>query len=71
MQEAPVTLNQGKSSIVDIPVTNTTQHDIVLPSRVILGHLQLVRSVTPLEVKLKEDVFDVQVKTVLKQQEKA
>ena len=68
--EALVTLNQGKSSMIDIPVTNTTQHDIVLPSREILGHLQLVRSVTPLEVKLKENVSDVQVKTVLKQQEK-
>ena len=70
VQEALVTIKQGKSSIIDIPVTNTTQHDIVLPNRVILGRLQLVRSVTPLEVKLKEDDSDVQVKSVLKQQEK-
>jgi hypothetical protein len=35
-------------SLIDIPVTNTTQHDIVLSGRLVLGNLQLVRSVTPL-----------------------
>jgi hypothetical protein len=54
VQEALTTVKQGKSSLINIPVTNTTQHDIVLPGRLVLGNLQLVRSVTPLEVKLKK-----------------
>ena len=49
------TMKRGKSRIIDIPVSNTTQHDIVLPGRVFLGHLQLVRSVTPMDVKLKDE----------------
>jgi hypothetical protein len=48
VQEAVTTVEQGKSSLIDIPVTNTTQHDIVLSGRLVLGNLQLVRSVTPL-----------------------
>ena len=55
VHEALITVKQGKSSIIDIPVSNTTHHDIVLPGRVVLGHIQLVRSVTPLEVKLKDE----------------
>ena len=55
VQEALTTVKQGKSSLIDIPVTNTTQHDIVLPGRLVPGNLQLVRSVTPLEVKLKKE----------------
>jgi hypothetical protein len=55
VQEALTTVKQGKSSLIDIPVTNTTQHDIVLPGRLFLGNLQLVRSVTPFEVKLKKE----------------
>ena len=48
-------IKRRKSSIIDIPVSNTTRHDIVLPSRLVLGRLHLVRSVTPLEVKLKDE----------------
>jgi hypothetical protein len=55
VQEALTKVKQGKSSLIDIPVTNTTQHDIVLPGRLVLGNLQLVRSLTPLEVKLKKE----------------
>ena len=34
VQEALTTVKQAKSSLIDIPVTNTTlQHDIVLPGR--------------------------------------
>ena len=32
VHEALTTINQGKSSIIEIPVLNITQHDIVLPS---------------------------------------
>ncbi|CAB3997932.1 Hypothetical predicted protein [Paramuricea clavata] len=37
VQEALTTVKQGKSSLIDIPVTNTTQHDIVLPDRLVLA----------------------------------
>jgi len=41
---------------VDIDsVDNPTKHDITLKGRTILGHLQQVKSVTPLEVNLKEE----------------
>jgi len=36
-------------------VDNPTKHDITLKGRTILGHLQQVKSVTSLEVKLKEE----------------
>ena len=34
---------------------NTTEHDIILKNRTVLGKLQLVKSVTPLEVRKKAD----------------
>jgi len=40
---------------VNIRVDNPTKHDITLKGRTILGHLQQVKSVTPLEVKLKDE----------------
>lgn len=48
-----LTINAGKSSRVEIEVTNETKHDIVLKNRSVLGRLQLVQSVTTVEVKLK------------------
>lgn len=39
---------------MNIRVDNPTQHDITLKGRTTLGHLQQVRLVTPLEVKLKD-----------------
>jgi hypothetical protein len=41
---------------MQVQVTNDTMHDIVLPGRTVLGSLELIRSVTPIEVKLKENV---------------
>lgn len=49
-----LTVKKGKSSQVDIDITNNTNHDIVLRGRTLLGRLQLVQSVTPVEVKMKE-----------------
>ena len=45
---------QGKSSQIETHVTNTTKHDILLPNRTVLGRIELVQSVTPVEVKFKE-----------------
>lgn len=57
-QEVPetlVTIRGGASSRVKIQVRNTTDHDITLRNRTVLGKLQLVKSVTPLEVRKRED----------------
>ena len=47
--------DKGSSSRLNVKVCNTTNHDIRLKGRTVLGHLQLVKSVTLLEVKLKEN----------------
>ena len=39
-------------SRVDIEVHNTNDHDITLPCRTLLGRLQLIKPVIPMEVKL-------------------
>lgn len=50
-------VNMGKSSRVkiEVEVTKMTKHDIKLNNRIVLGHLQLVQSVIPVEVKWKAD----------------
>ena len=45
----------GSTCRVNIRVYNQTKHDITLRGRTILGHLQQVKSVSPLEVKLREE----------------
>ena len=35
-------------------MTNITKHDILLPKRTVLGRIELVQSVTPMEVQFKE-----------------
>ena len=47
-------MKQDKSSQIEIKVTNTTKHDILLPNQTVLGRIELVQSVTPVEVKFKE-----------------
>ena len=42
------------ATVLPVTVTNNTKHNINLPGRVVLERLQLVRSVTPVEVKFKE-----------------
>ena len=54
IQEELTTVKQVNSTSLHIKVTNNTEHDITLFGRTMLGHLQLVRSVTPLEVKFKK-----------------
>ena len=50
-----LTVMAGKSSRVEVEVKSTSKHDIVLRNRTVLGRLQLIQSVTPVEVKLKAD----------------
>ena len=53
--ETLVTLRVGTSSRIRIQVKNTTDHDITLKKRTMLGKLELVKSVTPLEVRKREN----------------
>lgn len=46
------TVKKGSVSRVDIEVHNTSDHDITLPRRTLLGRLQLIKSITPMEVKV-------------------
>ena len=50
-----MTVAGGSTCRVNIRVDNPTKHDITLKGRTILGHLQQVKTVTPLEVQLKEE----------------
>ncbi|CAB4011313.1 Retrovirus-related Pol poly from transposon [Paramuricea clavata] len=54
LQEELKSIKQGNCSLMNVKITNQTNHDIILPGRTVVGHLQLVPSVTPIEVKLKE-----------------
>ena len=58
IQEELTLVRQGNSSLLHIKVTNDTDHDITLYGRTVLGRLQLVRSVTTLEVKFKETMVN-------------
>ena len=49
------TLKRGSSSKLCIEVHNSSNHDIPIPIHTLLGHVELVRSVTPVEVELKQD----------------
>ena len=51
-------LEPGKTSVVQFQIQKITKHDIVLPKRTVLGRIQLVQSVAPLDVKLKEVVVN-------------
>ena len=52
--ETLLTVKKGKLSKVEIYIVNNTNHDIRLPGRTMLGRLQLMQSVTPVEVRLKD-----------------
>ena len=54
VHETVTTVKQGSTSQVKIDVTNTTNHGIVLCKHTLLGSIQLVKSITPVEVKLAE-----------------
>ena len=53
--ETQVTVAGGSTCRVHVRVNNPTKHDITLKGRTMLGHLQQKKSVTPLEVNLKEE----------------
>ena len=57
------TVKRGNSSRIDVHVTNTTEHDIILPGRTTLGHLQMIRSIVPVEVKRRENKLEPTVRS--------
>ena len=52
--ETLVVVTPGKSSRVTVCAKNTTDHPITLKNRSCIGRLELVKSVTPLEVQQKD-----------------
>ena len=52
--ETQLTVTSASTCRVNIRVDNPTKHDVVLKGRTVLGRLQQVKSITPLEVKLNE-----------------
>ena len=44
-EELYKSIKQGNCSLMNVKITNQTNHDIILPGRTVVGHLQLVRSV--------------------------
>jgi hypothetical protein len=58
VEETITTVKRGNSSRIDVHVTNTTEHDIILPGRTTLGHLQMIRSIVPVEVKRRENKLE-------------
>ena len=54
INETLFTIKPGKSSKVKIEVVNNSKHDILQPRRSVLGLVELIQSVTELDVRLKQ-----------------
>ena len=54
ISETLIVVNRGKSCCVKVEVTNNSAHDIIIPKHTEIGQLQLVKSVTPIEVTAKK-----------------
>lgn len=49
--ETVVCLQKGNRSVVTIPVTNESHHDITLTPRTVLGQLQQIKAIYPVDVR--------------------
>ena len=59
--ERLLSVGMGNSQRVEIPIYNSTSANISVPGRTVLGQLELVRSVTPVEVKrVEREMSDAQ-----------
>ena len=56
IQETLVALKPGKSNVIKVEVINSMELDITLRNHTPIGRLELMQSVTPVEVKLQERV---------------
>ena len=55
VNECLLNIPRGNISRVNLEVHNTTEHVITLPSRTVMGRIELIQSVTPMEVQLRTD----------------
>ena len=53
IKDTLVVLPRGRSFKIKIEVYNSTEHPVTLQSRTLLGRVELIKSVAPLEVKMK------------------
>lgn len=60
--EALETVKKESVSRTEIEVHDSSQRDIILPGRIQLGRLQLVKSVTPMKIKLAKLDIDSKLK---------
>ena len=51
MSESMMTLSKGTYSRIALPITNNTCHDVTLNPRTVLGQVQLVKAVYPVDAK--------------------
>ncbi|CAB4016615.1 Retrovirus-related Pol poly from transposon [Paramuricea clavata] len=58
INETLLTVKKGKTNFIEVQANNPTNHDIVIKRRTVLGRLQLVRSVTAIPVKLREETVE-------------
>ena len=58
LNETLLTISQGNSCQISVPISNVSKHDIVIPPRSDIGTLPTVSTVTPLQVKLKEGLLE-------------
>ena len=49
LNEIPLTISQGNSCQICVPISNVSKHDIVIPPTSDVGTLQTVSTVTPLQ----------------------
>ena len=52
--EAVLNLKGGSCQLFNLQIVNSTDHDILLPGRTQLGSMQLVHSITPVDVKIRD-----------------
>ena len=51
---AVLNLKGGSWQLFHLQIVNSADHDVLLPGRTQLGSMQLVRSITPVDVKIRD-----------------
>ena len=52
--EQLITLKKGVNQKIKVSVVNTSDRDVEIPARMIVGDIELVSTVTPMGVRLKD-----------------
>ena len=65
--EAVLNMKGGSCQLFNLQTVNSANHDILLPGRTQLGSRQLVHSITPVDVKIRDiDSLDQMLTNQLK-----